>query len=214
LAERIVAASGLKIGAADTDSGRVSSFGVYVIQLRTCPDRTALGALYVGSSWYVPSERLRQHNEGDKTGAVGLRGQCRRLRPELYLDLPWHWDRQAVFRLEHQRACRLAEAGFHVRCDGRTHSAEKRQRKFFTGDELALVGEEFDRCAREILAAAAKKLSLEELVRVLRWTASDATVVDLISVPNDELGRFAHVGEESVRARIYRRLGHHLRITT
>jgi hypothetical protein len=59
---------------------------VYVIQLKSCNYKKALGALYVGSSWYDPSERMRRHDECGETGAVGLRGQCRRLRPELYLD--------------------------------------------------------------------------------------------------------------------------------
>src|SRR5690348_2791275 len=102
----------LKALVPDADPVLMSSFGVYVIQLKSCEERSALGGLYVGSSWYRPSERLRQHNEGYETGSEAIRGQCRRLRPELYLDLPWHWDRRKIVALERNRAQRLAEAGF------------------------------------------------------------------------------------------------------
>lgn len=184
----------------------MSSFGVYVIQLRSCDDRSALGALYVGSSWYPPSERFRQHNEGGATAAVGLRGQCRRLRPELYADLPWHWDRRTVFATERARARRLADAGFHVRCDGTVYAVAPGCRTLFTGDELERVHEQFDEAVRAVRRSALRPLTVDDIVRVLRWTPNQPTVRDLVSVPNEHVGRFSHADETVVRDRAARAL--------
>ena len=139
----------------------VSGYGVYVIQLKSCNDKEALGALYVGSSLYDPSERMRQHDEGRETGAVGLRGQCRRLRPELYLDLPWCWDRTDAFASEHRRAVRLANAGFLVRCDGRVHRPAA-QRVPFSERELETVAEQFEHIVRGLLRSARRQLSIND----------------------------------------------------
>src|SRR5471030_2932170 len=117
----------------------MTGFGVYVIQLKACDDRSAPGALYVGSGWHPPSERFRQHNEGDATGSASLRGECSRLRPELYLDVPWQWDRRIAYKLEGDRARRLGEAGFRVSCDGRTYSVPPALRVPFSREELEHV---------------------------------------------------------------------------
>jgi hypothetical protein len=178
----------------------MSGFGVYVIQLRTCGDKTALGALYVGSSVHPPSERFRQHDEGDHTGALGLTGECRRLRPELYLDLQWQWDRRRIVAMERYRARRLAEAGFQVRSDGWRHDAPRAgSRRPFGLEELEAVREVFEGLARELAASAVRPLSPEELVRALRWTSRDPGVADFVATPNDVLGRFSHADEHAVR---------------
>ena len=177
----------------------VSCFGVYVIQLRSCEDKSALGALYVGSSWYDPSERLRQHDEGYATGSAALRGQCRRLRPELYLDLPWQWDRQAIVRSERSRADRLAQAGFHVRCDGRIYSVRPALRAPFTSEELERVGEQFEECIRGVIASAKRHLAPDDIARLLRWTPVEPSIAELVSVPNEYVGRFSHVDEAAVQ---------------
>lgn len=175
----------------------VSGYGVYVIQLKSCNDKEALGALYVGSSLYDPSERMRQHDEGRETGAVGLRGQCRRLRPELYLDLPWCWDRTDAFASEHRRAVRLANAGFLVRCDGRVHRPAA-QRVPFSERELETVAEQFEHIVRGLLRSARRQLSINDVVHALRWTARDPSVSELVAVPNEYIGRFSHADERAV----------------
>jgi hypothetical protein len=192
----------------------VSSFGVYVIQLRSCDDKSVLGALYVGSSWYPPSERFRQHDEGYETGSAALRGQCRRLRPELYLDLPWHWDRQTIIDLEHDRARRLAEAGFQVRCDGRIDSVRPALRTPFTLEELQRVSDQFEEIVRGLVAGAKRPLRPDDIVRALRWTHSEPSVDELISVPNEYVGRFSHVTEQAVHDLAYRTLHEHPLLTS
>jgi hypothetical protein len=187
----------------------VSSFGVYVIQLRTCEDKSALGALYVGSSWYEPSERLRQHQEGYETGSAEIRGECRRLRPELYLDLPWHWDRRTIVRSEHNRADRLARAGFRVRCDGRIYSIRPALRIPFSLEELEPVREQFDECVRGVVATAQPQLAPDDVARVLRWTHGEPSVAELISVPNAYVGRFSHVDAAAVRKLVHRAFSEH-----
>jgi hypothetical protein len=195
------ALDGLKVFSTEADPVLVSSFGVYVIQLRSCDEKSALGGLYVGSSWYPPSERLRQHNEGCETGSEALRRRCWRLRPELYLDLPWHWDRRKIVALERSRARRLAEAGFHVRCDGRIHSVAPEHRTPFTAEALERVSDQFDELARGLLTYARRPLAVEDIVRALRWTRSAPSVADLVEVPNEYIGRFSHVEERAVHDR-------------
>ena len=187
----------------------MSGFGVYVIQLRSCDDKSALGALYVGSSWYPPTERLRQHNEGYETGSEALRGQCRRLRPELYLDLPWHWDRQTIIEMERNRARRLAEAGFRVRCDGKLHSVRPALRTPFTVGELERVSVQFEEFVRGLVASAKRPLTPDDVVLVLRWTQHEPNIDELIRAPNEYVGRFSHVDEQAVRDLASRTLQRH-----
>lgn len=188
----------------------MGDIGVYVIQLRTCRDKAALGALYVGSSFHPPSERLRQHDEGDNAGALGLKGECRRLRPELYLDLEWHWDRGKVVTMERARARRLADAGFEVRCDGFRHApARPGLRKPFGLEELEAVVDAFDGLARALVESAIRPLTLDEIVLALRWTTRDPGLADIVTTPNDYLGRFSHADEHAVRALAVRAFGRH-----
>jgi hypothetical protein len=156
-----------------------------------------LGALYVGSSWYDPAERMRQHHDGYQTGSSALRGRCRRPRPELYLDIPWHWDRREAIAMENRRARRLAEAGFLVRCDRRLHPPASR-RVPFTAADVERVISEFERVIVGLVAGTPRRLSLDEVVRALRWTPREPSLSDFIAVPNDHVGRFSHVDEHAV----------------
>lgn len=191
------------------DLGKVSGYGVYVIQLRTCPDKAALGALYVGSSWHTPADRMRQHNEGDKAGSSALRGQCRRLRPELYVDLPWHWERREAIAMENQRARRLAEAGFLVRCDGRVHLPASRSVPF-THAELERVVDQVERIIHALLISAYRELTSHEVVDALRWTPRDPALRELVATPNDQLGRFSHADRDAI-GRLVERIMHRRR---
>lgn len=92
----------------------MSGYGVYIVELKGRTVRHAIASVYVGSSWLPPSERQKQHHEGHPTGARGLQGKTRRLRPELYLDLPWQPERADAVALERDRARRLRDAGFQV----------------------------------------------------------------------------------------------------
>jgi hypothetical protein len=65
------------------DAREMSGYGVYVIELKGRPVPHAICSVYVGSSWLPPSERQKQHHDGHATGARGLQGNTRRLRPEL-----------------------------------------------------------------------------------------------------------------------------------
>ena len=152
----------------------VSGYGVYVIELKTRAAKDSICSLYVGSSFLEASARRRQHHEGYPTGAQGLDGQTRRLRPELYADLPWKPDRTEAVELERQRARRLSDAGFHVRCDGRTYVRSPREWRPFTGGELMRVEHWFEQHLRGLLSTCQSgTLTIDDAVRLLRWRSGD-----------------------------------------
>ena len=183
----------------------MSGYGVYVIELKGRSSPHAICSVYVGSSWLPPSQRQRQHDEGHPTGASGLQGKTRRLRPELYLDLPWKPESRDAVTLERDRARRLRYAGFHVQCDGWNLTPPRAGWRLFGADELAAVDGCLEEHLRGQLAALRRPvLELEDAVRLLRWRAGDASVGDLVSTPNEHLGRFAHVEETAVRRGIAR----------
>jgi hypothetical protein len=115
--------------------------------------------------------------------------------------LPWHWDRCKIVALERSRAQRLAEAGFQVRRDGRGQSLAPGFRSPFTAEELARVSDQFDEVTRGPLTYARRPLTVEEVVRVLRWTRCSPSVADLVEVPNPFVGRFSHIEEGVVHDR-------------
>jgi len=88
------------------------TYGIYIIELDHNPNH-----LYVGQTWYLPEERLAQHNTGfaafhaARPFKAGARG---RLRPDLYRHLPRVRSQSQAEALEAQVARDLRRAGFRV----------------------------------------------------------------------------------------------------
>lgn len=171
----------------------MSGYGVYIVELKGRTVRHAIASVYVGSSWLPPSERQKQHHEGHPTGARGLQGKTR-LRPELYLDLPWQPERAGAVALERDRARRLHDAGFQVQCDGWNLTPPLTGWRPFSATELAAVEDCLEEHLRGLLATSLRPvLDLDDAVRLLRWRSGDASVCDLVTTPNEHVGRFSHV---------------------
>ena len=71
----------------------------------------------------------------------------------------------------------------------------------FTADELERVGDQFDEVMRGLVTYARRRLTVEEVVRALRWTHNSSSVADIVNVPNEYVGRFSHVEERAVHER-------------
>jgi hypothetical protein len=88
------------------------SFGVYVLELDHNPNH-----VYVGQSWYLPEERLAQHNTGfaafhaARPFKRGVRGV---LRPDLYRHAPRVKSQKVAEEMESELAIRLKKLGFRV----------------------------------------------------------------------------------------------------
>jgi hypothetical protein len=99
------------ITAAETISGR-RTFGVYVIELDGNSNH-----VYVGQTWYLPEERLVQHNTGFAAfhaARVFKRGARGTLRPDLYAHIPRVRTQAEAEALESATALQLRKQGFRV----------------------------------------------------------------------------------------------------
>jgi hypothetical protein len=88
------------------------TYGVYVIEL----DGNA-NHVYVGQTWYLPEERLAQHNTGFAAFHAARpfkRGARGRLRPDLYAHLPRFRTQRQAEALEARWALELKKQGFRV----------------------------------------------------------------------------------------------------
>lgn len=92
-------------------SGR-RTYGVYVIELDNNKNH-----VYVGQTWYLPEERLAQHNTGfaafhaARPFKHGARGK---LRPDLYAHLARTASQKQAEALEASWAMELKKAGYRV----------------------------------------------------------------------------------------------------
>jgi len=88
------------------------TYGVYVIELDHNPNH-----VYVGQTWYLPEERLAQHNTGFAAFHAARpfkRGARGRLRPDLYAHIPRVRRQDQAEALETRTATWLRRAGFRV----------------------------------------------------------------------------------------------------
>jgi GIY-YIG catalytic domain len=88
------------------------TYGVYIIELDGNKNH-----LYVGQTWYEPSERLAQHNTGFAAFHAARpfkRGARGSLRPDLYSHLPRFRSQSDAESLEAQVARELSRQGFRV----------------------------------------------------------------------------------------------------
>lgn len=178
------------------------SYGVYVIQLRDTAgprDHPHLPNLYVGQSVYDAEVRLSQHRQGYWTGSKKAGPHAWRLRRELFDDLPRVARQERARVMEAERAQRLARAGFTVRCDGVVARVAASKLEPFSRAELTRVRELLSVQLKELQAAALRHLSVEEVVRVLRW-APGVTISDLVATPCELAGLYAHASQAAVAA--------------
>jgi hypothetical protein len=88
------------------------TYGVYVIEL----DRNT-NHVYVGQTWYLPHERLAQHNTGFAAFHAARpfkRGARGTLRPDLYRHLPRYRSQAQAEAMEAALAMELKKIGFRV----------------------------------------------------------------------------------------------------
>lgn len=88
-------------------------YEVYVIELAGC-DEHPNGCLYVGQSYRSDRNRFIQHLVGYKSGQKRVTKWGKRLRRDLYQDLPACKTKQEVEGLEAKTARRLADEGWSV----------------------------------------------------------------------------------------------------
>ena len=91
---------------------RARSFGCYVIQLDGNSNH-----VYVGQTWYLPDERLAQHNTGFAAFHAARpfkRGARGTLRPDLYVHLPRVRTQAQAETMESALALQLRQLGFRV----------------------------------------------------------------------------------------------------
>ncbi|HVQ44468.1 MAG TPA: GIY-YIG nuclease family protein [Candidatus Saccharimonadia bacterium] len=88
------------------------TFGVYVIELDRNPNY-----VYVGQTWYLPEERLAQHNTGFAAFHAARpfkRGARGRLRRDLFAHLPRVRSQPQAEAMEASLAMQLKKLGFRV----------------------------------------------------------------------------------------------------
>lgn len=88
------------------------SYGLYVVELDKNPNH-----VYVGQTWYLPAERLAQHNTGFAAFHAARpfkRGSRGRLRPDLYGHLPRYRSQPQAEAMEASLARELKRRGFRV----------------------------------------------------------------------------------------------------
>jgi hypothetical protein len=184
---------------------------VYVIQVRGRARDSPLGALYVGQSKLAPEDRFEEHQRGFR-GAAGLKGNCWRLRPELFEDLPPQTSEDGAVRLEWDRAQDLADAGFRVQCNGCNYLPARRgQRKLFGVDYLSILSPSLCRdlvCGVVALGARPRNA---DIVNALRWCRDpDYGVLAGGEFVPEFVGRLAHVEIDAVARMVSRILGSNL----
>jgi hypothetical protein len=87
-------------------------YGLYVIELDGNPNH-----VYVGQTWYLPHERLAQHNTGFAAfhaARLFKRGARGTLRPDLYRHAPRVTNQKVAEEMEQELALQLKKLGFRV----------------------------------------------------------------------------------------------------
>lgn len=173
---------------------------VYVIQLTGWKIKSPLGALYVGQTGQTLAARFQQHQTGHDRGAKGLEDKCRRLRPELYLDLPLFSTKAEACDAELARAQKLRGAGYAVECNGAPFADPGRNHRDLFGDEdLQRLPLRLRQKLVDVMDTPGA--SDDELVHALRWCADpDCRALPEDVFPVEWVGRLAHVEESVVAA--------------
>jgi hypothetical protein len=180
-------------------------YRVYVIELGAEAGKRRdprIPWVYVGSTAREPEMRFAQHQRGYKSSRR-VRNFARRLRPDLYEDLPEFRRSTEALEAEAERALELAGAGFVAHTDGVSHGEEGGDWTEWDAERLAPVGGHVDRAGAELFAAAFEPLDDHDCARLLYgergfWVQRYLDPAD----PPPAYGLFAHVRLDVLEARL------------
>ncbi len=178
---------------------------VYVIELEPAAGRRRdprLPWVYVGSSARGPEERFEQHRRGYKSARL-VKRFARRLRPDLYEDLPAFRGSRAACEAERERAEELAACGFVAHSDGVSHGKGSGIWEEWGAERLERISTRFDAAAAELRESTFEPVSADECARLLHgergfWVER---LIDQLDPP-PAYGLFAHVRLDAVRERL------------
>ncbi|MGI9020796.1 MAG: hypothetical protein ACR2G3_08830 [Solirubrobacterales bacterium] len=178
---------------------------VYVIELTPdagCRRDPRIPWVYVGSSARDAELRFAQHQRGYKSS--GLVKRCaRRLRPDLYEDLPEFRRSGEATEAEEARALELASAGFVAHSDGISHGLGAGGWEEWDAARLHPVASRVDAAAEELRGAAFEPLGARDCARLLHgergfWLAAYIDPAD----PPPSYGLFSHVRLDVLAERV------------
>ncbi len=178
---------------------------VYVIELTAEAGRRRdprIPWVYVGSSARDPALRFEQHRRGYKSSGI-VKRFARRLRPDLYSDLPEYRRSNEARDAEQERARELAGAGFVAHCDGTSHGAEDGDWIEWDAERLAPVARFVDAAAAELGSAAFEPLAPKDCALLLHgergfWLQRYLDPAD----PPPAYGLFPHVRLDVLKTRV------------
>ena len=169
---------------------------VYVIELAPEAGRRRdprIPWVYVGSSARGPEVRFEQHRRGYKSSGL-VKRFARRLRPDLYDDLPPFRGSTAAVEAELARAEELAACGFVAHSDGTSHGQRGGAWAEWDTARIEPIAAHVDTAAAALLASAFEPLTPELCARLLHgergfWVRDYLDQDD----PPPSYGLFAHV---------------------
>jgi hypothetical protein len=178
---------------------------VYVIELDRGAGRRRdprIPWVYVGSSARDPEIRFRQHRRGYKSSGLVKRFALH-LRPDLYEDLPAFKGTARAREAELRRARELAGCGFVAHSDGTSYGKDSSRWREWDDGRLALVGEQADRAALELIESSFEAPPPSRCAELLHgdrgfWVESYIDPAD----PPPAYGRFAHVSLDALERRV------------
>ena len=179
--------------------------GVYVIELDVGAGRRRdprIPWVYVGSSAREPEIRFAQHRRGYRSSGI-VKRFARRLRPDLYDDLPTYRGSARAREAELERARELARCGFVAHCDGTSYGKDEGAWEEWGPGRLGLVGDHVDAAATELFASCFERPDPGRCAELLHggrgfWVASYIDPAD----PPPAYGRFAHASVDALEARV------------
>ncbi len=180
---------------------------VYVIELAREAGRRRdprIPWVYVGSSARDPEIRFDQHRRGYRSAGL-VKRFARRLRPDLYADLPSFRRSPEAREAELNRARELAACGFVAHSDGTSYGKGRSAWSEWGPARLEPVADHVDAAAAELIEAAFEPLDARSCARLLR--GERGFWVDHYIDPSDPppaYGIFAHVGLAALEDRVER----------
>jgi len=178
---------------------------VYVIELTAEAGRRRdprIPWVYVGSSARDADLRFEQHRRGYKSSGL-VKRFARRLRPDLYEDLPEYRRSSEAREAEERRARDLAGAGFVAHSDGTSYGLDEGAWSEWDSARLEPVAAHVDSAAAELQGAAFEQLRPRDCARLLHgergfWVQRYLDPGD----PPPSYGLFAHVRLDVLERRI------------
>ncbi len=178
---------------------------VYVIELTAAAGRRRdprIPWVYVGSSAREPEIRFAQHRRGYRSARL-VKRFARRLRPDLFEDLPAFGGSRSAQAAEVERARELAAAGFVAHCDGTSYGRGSGSWREWDDERLELVGGRADAAAAELLESAFTTPDEHDCARLLHgergfWTGEYIDRAD----PPPAYGLLSHVRLDALERRV------------